>query len=1651
MDLGSIWDWEGRKLNCKIRVESGNPAADTLREAIADLMKVDYKLLLENLKEAKKENGKLSADGKIDKIFKDVQVRSRTVGAGDLAMKSISTFDQKQATTVTQKNIKKMYTVLPKSPPKRVLLDIQREKTKLIEENVPNKEHRSAAEKLEKRLAKQKAARLAAIEKAAKEEEALNKRALQSSESFLESLRSKPDVFVSYSGDLFSSGGNYLEGMVYLSRMAESSEKAKKSTSGMGDYDDPENPSADLGDSDKGHREKIASKIEEEDLSENNNHPDINVKLSCALSLCNWSRNPANATRLASEGAVRAIIQLSQEKYQKVTKYCAAAFRFMSEFPVLAISMVEEGAVKTICELVNVVSDDFLLHNLAIALVNVTRINGKEAQVVESGVIFSAFVHLISSKPELGATCVRGLYNLTCVDAYYPSIERVIRAIVQLVTLSAAGTVTPKVKHICAAALCNLSDLRNARPRMVEEGTIGSLQALCKGAETRTRRICAVILQNLSSTSSNGKIELASRQGVNLAYSLSSDQDPIILRCVGLTLSRLATEASNCQRIIKENGISALCNIAVKYPTIPGITQPVAAAFQLLSINKDDRTDIVKDGSITAIASLLRSSVDMFTLQHSLLALCNFILEPENHAPIFQMGLVTTLVAMCGNENDVLKDFCSLAFLNLSRTEESRKQLVNAGAVSAIISIAQHHSAVTKKRCAATLCNLSYHAAGMSKMVGEGIIPCIVDLVIAKDITTVHYACAALCRLCSAVENARLILDSGAVPNLVHGAVSGDPVTKQFCGAVLSSLSYYEYCRIPLSDFGAIEALKGLAALNNDVTKQRCLVAFANLSCEVSVQMKMIREGVVGIIAELANSYQEINYICCAKAICNLACCEGAKLTVAKDGGFHALMMISMVQSVDRLTKILCVLGLNNLLDQSTVQFMVTEGLIGSIANLSKIGESKSGDVKSGDSHIANLCAKIYNHASRYSVARAKMAGKGSYLNALFRLCDSPVQETRLLSYRTCCNLVSDIENRDSALHAGVLICLEKGLQHDDTETMSHCCAALHSTASEATWMESIAKSTLAYSILDLLLQKKVSGENLILLTKVLAIASYESIARPHLQNSGFMGKIFRLSTETQIAMDVQWLTCAVRHLVSDYSDTSDLFSLGVLDTVVSIHQVVSHARRDNAEWQFAPLYIDLIEILRALSEASPKHAERLVRPAILDILAVTVAEVPAFVESKSSGPTSPFDHSCFYHIVVLVQRWASANDISTRIASSHSYTCTVLETLSQSKDCVDLVVQCLGLYLSDQRTRGPFMHSGVARVLSSLSQTPLADGTLSNLVLAVYFMSKVASSREYLLTPPISMDRVFAGLSNHDNAKIKANVSRVYKNLNSDVNEAIEEGAVATLIAMSLEGKIRNQASDEFSTPPIRAFREFRCVPPSCREEVQSLQSETQLAPGRWFAKVIVTKGGAAGKGPDAPEPPQMATDGSAEYPPMLEELDGAEVEGRTKMAFAKMQVPATMRDLYLLGDSDFISFGKEADETNAAGSAEDADDRGNIADIHVVTDEGGKLHHSDSHQEGSLPDNGSLDSKSRGGSLRSLQSSHSQLLNDGEVDNHSSQSGGSQPHSRRVTRRHTTSSGSPSQDKKRSTQIKSRGSMRQENSNNAASQQAAKMGLYN
>lgn len=89
----------------------------------------------------------------------------------------------------------------------------------------------------------------------------------------------------------------------------------------------------------------------------------------------------------------------------------------------------------------------------------------------------------------------------------------------------------------------------------------------------------------------------------------------------------------------------------------------------------------------------------------------------------------------------------------------------------------------------------------------------------------------------------------------------------------------------------------------------------------------------------------------------------------------------------------------------------------------------------------------------------------------------------------------------------------------------------------------------------------------------------------------------------------------------------------------------------------------------------------------------------------------------------------------------------------------------------------------------------------------------------------------------------------------------------------------------------------------PACQSEISDDPSEAQ-----WFERVKVTKGGTAGKGLVPPEPPAMSVDGSSEYPNMTEELDSGEVEGKTKMAFAKMQVPHNVKELHQLSDTDFM-----------------------------------------------------------------------------------------------------------------------------------------------
>lgn len=1272
MELSDKWKWSKRKLQCRVRPETGNPSGDDLRERFAELAGADLNALLQDMKLQKKKREEkdkgVSVDYDAEKKFRDVLGRSHIIGASRFALEEMVKAEVQAATTVTQKNLKKVFARIPESPPKRVLLEIQRERSKPL--RLPDQDEMAAASaKLEKKLEKEYRKRRAALEASEREEEA--KRRGGGPEETAETSNIFSDALPPYHNpDLFSSNGPYLGSMLYLSRNAHAMVKSLRISGGSGGVEGDQNMGAlqaALMAAQKKEEEEKKKKAEEERMlaiANDSSANDMGAKLYCAAALCNWSRNGSNASRLATEGGVRAIIQLSLESNPRIARFCAAACRFMSEHPVLSTTMIDEGAVLTISELVKSTDDEFISANLCIALVNLTMVHGRESSLVE-GTVVPAFTHLVTVRSELAALCARGLYNLTCVDNSYPLIDRVIRYLVALSSNTASN-----VKHICASALCNLSDLKQMRGRLVEESVCSALSTLCRNTPTRTRRVCAVILQNLSASKSC-RIEMVIRSSVHVAHSLSHDSDPIILRCVGLTLARLSMEAANCPRIIQEYGVTALSNIAQKFPTIPGITQPVATAFQMLASRPGIRVQAVQEGCVTAIAVLLRSSQDPFTLQNSIYALCLLLTEVENHLPIVQQGLLITLVSLSSQSNEQVKHLCALAFLNFSKSEDSHKHMVNAGSITAIILLSADKSVITRRRCAHALCNVSAYESGMHRMVSDGIISALVGL-LNDDISTIHYVCAALCRLSSCIENATLIVDAGAVSNLVQFALKGENETKQFCGAVLSALSQYASCRVMLCEMGCISALKNQADLPDDVSQLRCLVAFANISCELAVQEQMVNEGVVEVIAKLiANSYHEKNYTCCAKALCNLACSPASRSAVATGGGVQALMLISMVHSVNKETKLLCVQALDNLLDDNTASFMLEEGLTTSLANLCKIG----------DYRVSLLCAKMFNQLSRFQEAMYKIVEKTPVTSAIYALAESQNAEMATIACRTTANLVlCGGPVRQKAIANGALRVLETGVTLNDEDTVLQCLVALFLSSQDAAFRVPMARSSMPATLINA--AKSSSGEIYFNIAKILALLAFDPASRPFLQTKDIVSALIEVIRSNLPSHAAHWMAYALRYVSNGYLNLMELVSSKVMSALEALHALNGHD----------DIAICASETLRCISSHSEETAAELVSPSIIDILSRAVE-----VSEKSKDRNSTL-MNCATTLACL----AAAGTKARQVTGTEDAV-PLLCALAKHSVCAEMTIAATFLYLNDPKTRYTFANESICLAIGSI------------------------------------------------------------------------------------------------------------------------------------------------------------------------------------------------------------------------------------------------------------------------------------------------------------------------------------------------------------
>lgn len=1025
---------------------------------------------------------------------------------------------------------------------------------------------------------------------------------------------------------------------------------------------------------------------------------------------------------------------------------------------------------------------------------------------------------------------------------------------------------------------------------MIESNLLPVLNVLIRGSDLKTRRVCAVILQNFSA-SGKCRVEMVIRNCVQTMYNLSSDNDPVILRCIGVALSRLALDPSNCTRIVNDGGTMALCNIAVKYASVPVISLPTAQAFHLLSSRSSTRITIAQEGSIVAISSLLKNSKDQSTLQRSLLSLSNLLIEPETHLVIMQQGLIGIMCTLGNHEDETIRDLVALAFVNLSLSADSHKHIIVSGGVATVISLSKQSSLTSKRRAAAVIMNMSSNETGAKKLVGDGVISTLADLIHCEDVGIVRYTCASLCRLCSSSENCEMITKSGAVSKLVERTISGDSETKKYCGSTFTFLSFYESCRTELCNYGVFDALRVLAAEADEYSRQRCLAAFGNLSCQAEVQLSLVENGIVSIIANLSNSYQEHSLLCCAKALCNLATRPQARLQIVRDGGAQALMMIGMVKSSDLTTKTVCVTALANLIDETTVGNMVYEGIVQTLSNL-----CKQPDPKNPDTSLLTICIESFNMLSVYNEGSAGIAERSSMLISLFNTYECSNDLSKVVCAHTVANLALCEVIHNRVLEAGALRILEQGMILDDEEASLHCLNAIFiSTCTNPKYRELISRS----QIPTFLLQIVSSGEKALLdaafsniderrkvCVRTFSVLVWYENSRAFLQTEYIFTSILNIVIESvngdlELAESLA-LTLTYVAIDFQYFENVDTSKIATAISILS-------------EFERSPvIFQSLITLMRELSKKQCCIA--------------CLATAEAINICENAFRICAENENIWIDIAALLfSLTQSGPEQRIKMAtSSASIILDILDILSNKSSTFDLALSILTGFSLDVKTRPFFILPKFPSVISRVLTDTSDSASLFNAISCAYSMSKIPLARDMMMKA--NLENILTKIPVVDKHDLKANISRTLKNLASEAGESIEEGTVSSLIAMSLEGK-KTQLREEVLeiVIPDQDFKyngEPRCI---------SEQGDFRMYQA-WKVEYEVKLGGSTGKGAAAPDPPAMESESSDAYSSLDSQTEDAiETEGKTKMAFAKMQVPEELRSNFKLTDNDF----KETEES--------------------------------------------------------------------------------------------------------------------------------------
>ncbi|KDO32421.1 hypothetical protein SPRG_02898 [Saprolegnia parasitica CBS 223.65] len=828
------------------------------------------------------------------------------------------------------------------------------------------------------------------------------------------------DAFRHYIGDHFGTRGEYIEGMLYMSRMKKSHAMlfGHKSSFLLSPGNAPIAQSIDG----NALKEALADAPSIPSVeSESSNAARVKTQAQrCSSTLANWSSNPANARLMVDEGVVQAIILLSKTDDLATRIHCVTTFMNLSNVSDLRRGLIKLGAVKTIVSILNGGDDKTLQTACALTLCNLCCLEGDESTLVADGAV-GALAGLINETASVASICERGIFNLTCVKEPYYQIEVVIKA---LVALSASGHAKKRTMHMCATSFVNLSNMKRVRSRLMEEGIVSAITALLRSQDAEVKHMLAYVLCNISAMRSC-RVELVTKGSMNVLVALAGSPTltPQTQWIIGSTLSNFSKESTIRLRLVLE-GLLSIVTFLLRSPTYEAAPQAMAddirkvcaTAVHNCSCSEETRSKLVERDGI-AILTALTANAPHDVKRMGTLALCNFLMVKQAAIEIAASGALSSLfeLAQLPHSPPPAQLLYAAALYNLCQNATSRESMSTGGGIAAIVHLCHASSHPTLLTlCTAALCYLAADAHTRHLVANLEVVR-VITRALATDVMPIQRYCVACLSMLSQDEAcAGLILHEGGVGAVLESCVnSRDSETKACCCDLLASLSFHEICRVQLVHLGVLPSLTKLAKLRDPEIQRRCATTLGNLASEKAVHDVLLSSNIVSVLSILSNSYSEESQSDCAKALCNLSCSPGYEAKLVSEGAVGVLFMICAVRSGSAFTKETCARALGNLLLDSTMAPILKEGLVKLLPAITKLDPSDASPIP----------ATIYAKLLRSEDARSTLCHETQSLRTLvmYMQLDHPLDATTALLASIACELALHANTRMAAVREGLI------------------------------------------------------------------------------------------------------------------------------------------------------------------------------------------------------------------------------------------------------------------------------------------------------------------------------------------------------------------------------------------------------------------------------------------------------------------------------------------------------------------------------------------------------------------------------------------------------------------------------------------------------